>query len=267
MGPFAAELREFIRRLRLAEEDDRQFRRDLAALRQGIRDAWTEAGGRLTALTTITGTIYSGRLTAFPGATVQLIGHLTATDYGTATADGAGAFSIAFLANPGDGIVGVRVDTYTDHPTDGGRLDGSAVIVSDAAFTPGVTSSGIQVRASGFRGVDADTGYVFPTSGVGQLAPAAFPIATALDTVDSGNAGTFTATWNGSNWVGTHGGLTYTLHWNQGSDRFEVSITPGFLVVNNATTWTSPDPATSTKFSVSHTFVGIPGRTVTFQEP
>lgn len=92
MGPFVAELKRFIERLRLAENDIRGLARDLIRIRQGVRDLWTEGGGGLPAAD-FAGQVDGCADLGFPFAEVRLRDPGTGTVIQTLTADSDGAFS------------------------------------------------------------------------------------------------------------------------------------------------------------------------------
>jgi hypothetical protein len=258
-------IRELEKRFGAGENDIRTLRRQVTAVREGVRDYWIDGGAPVTGFTTVAGTIYGGRLVGFAGATVRIVGHTTGIVYGTATANGSGVYSLDLILKQPDISSGVaRVDGYTDYPT-GGRLDGTVQIdhVNLVPFADGATNV-FDLKAGVIRGVVAATGYTF-SSTVAVVGPCDFPIATGLDTTDSGNPGTFTSTGTGS-WSGTHTGVTYTLIWDDVNVEWHLIVsTSGVTWV--ATTWTCPDPASSVKFSVTFVNVIVGGRTVTFAEP
>lgn len=92
MGPFVAELKRFIERLKLAESDVRELGRDIIRLKQGMRDLWTEGGGGLPGAD-FTGQVDGCSSHGFPGAQVEIKDPGTGAVIQTLTANGSGAFS------------------------------------------------------------------------------------------------------------------------------------------------------------------------------
>lgn len=92
MGPFVAELKRFIERLKLAENDVREMGRDIIRLKQGVRDLWTEGGSPLPGAD-FTGQVDGCTSHGFPGAEVKIKDPSTGTVVQTFNADDTGAFS------------------------------------------------------------------------------------------------------------------------------------------------------------------------------
>jgi hypothetical protein len=257
MGEAEQRIRRLMARIAVAEYDTLKERDRAGKVEQDLQIIRSGFG---TCTSTITGTVYGGRLVGFAGATVRMVGETTGADYGTATADGSGIYTFAGQIGAADS----GLDAYTGHTNAGGRLDGATKIRSVSFDRCTTRSNEHLLSASPGRGVIAASGYVYPTATT-TVGPCDFPISTTLDTIDTGNAGTFTSTWSPSTWSGAHGGITYDLSYDAGLVRFNLRLTPPGTIVATALSWTCPDPATSTKFSVVFSLGG--GRTVTCQEP
>jgi hypothetical protein len=245
--------------------------------------------------TTVSGTILGGGNLPLPFATVKFIGDTTGADYGTATADGSGDYTIDLQVDQADASIDGHVG-----PTP--RMD-DTVAGNTLGLPPGVRCGTPTLDPVGTPGAD----YTYMSTDPTDPVPTAFPLKKVMRGTDSVYGSPFDVTFDtisGPEWAACVAGIAYpghasgptcpssttALHYNvlwSGSDfvltiqaptlgscpTFGSCITPSlttFVTVFAGGVWIEPTFA-GTKFSVTFT---IPagtlyptGGTFTLAEP
>jgi hypothetical protein len=192
---FQVELREFIRRLNLEDSKLHLMRQQASELREGIRNLYADGltGGGFC-LTTISGKIlgaYGATIGTsailVPRSSVQFIGSVTGTNYGTFfTSDGNFSVTFAGLHTATEGGV---LNAFVTGP--GARFQASAP--QTVSFTECSTITGVNLVAT------PATGYQWTNNQIGR--GCVFPIKNTLSFVDS-SAGIGSGTVSGTtNWL------------------------------------------------------------------
>lgn len=210
MGSFTAELRRFIERLKIMEDDSRVMKRNLIVLRQGMRDAWTDST-RNPCLTTITGKVVGCDTAAapLPNSLLRIVGHTSGIAYGTFTIT-SGTFTLDLILADAD----TSLDCYATGP--GVRFAESPARVRAVTHC---ASNALAAIATA------------PATGYHCTSEFVYPLADTINIVDS-VYGNWTATWSGGNWV-TPSTNTVTL----GSGTCPSATTPLSFILQNAATF------------------------------
>lgn len=196
MGSFTAELRRFIERLKLMEDDSRTMKRDLIVLRQGMRDLWTETSGIKVSVTTLNGRIVGGLTvsnTPMPDTSLRIEGATTGTDYGTYSVP-TGIYSLDLVIDPSD----TSVNLYPAGPVSP-RFAGATPL----AYAQSISVGSVNTMAAVTPPAAAGYGYILET--VGGSFACLYPVGSLAWTDSLIGSGTAAAAGFGTGGIGAGG--------------------------------------------------------------